>query len=114
MLGEPLRFADEGGIQSQASQPPEEKVIDQLVGIVMQAGIAWVAIKLIAFIIGCWIAYEILKAAIRDGINEARPNWAQPQIDPVIRKEPGVPVAPQGYRWELVKERSEVGNKRQG
>jgi hypothetical protein len=59
------------------------------------------AIFLVAFIIGCWIAYHVLKAAIRDGIRESglRTWW-----EPTMPKEHEKPRAPAGYRWELMRE----------
>lgn len=37
-----------------------------------QLMIFWAAISLLAMLIGLWITYAVLKAAIRDGINESR------------------------------------------
>ena len=65
----------------------------------------WIAILLIAIIIGLWLAYWVLKCAIRDGIRESElKGWWQ--VEPTFGKEPErleTPKAPSGYRWELVR-----------
>ena len=46
-----------------------------------------------------WVLYEVLRAAIRNGINESKLVRAESVLPP----RPGL-KAPQGYKWVLVKD----------
>lgn len=47
------------------------------------------AVELIGFLIGAWVLYLVIKAAIRDGINESRlgNDWAR-EVRRAEREEP--------------------------
>lgn len=63
----------------------------------IERAMAWYTVVSIAFtIIGFWILYAVLKAAIRDGINES--NMGRPALG---NKQPAAPI---GYKWALVKD----------
>lgn len=62
----------------------------------IERAMAWsIGLTLVFTAIGIWISYEVLKAAIRNGINES--NLGR---NPAAKQTP----APPGYKWELVKE----------
>ncbi|GAB2819462.1 hypothetical protein GCM10027276_21490 [Comamonas piscis] len=61
---------------------------------------AWMLFwSLVGSVISLWVGYEILKAAIKNGINASKlgdHRRAIPAVQP--------PTAPAGYRWVLVKD----------
>ena len=62
----------------------------------IERAMAWtLAGSALATIIGFWILYEILKAAIKNGIDESK-------MGRVTATK--LPPAPAGYKWELVKD----------
>lgn len=71
------------------------KVMEQIEQMWMRALIVDLCISVIAFIVVCWVAYSITRAAVRDGIRDALPRF------PVANNK-GAP--PDGFRWELVKD----------
>lgn len=59
----------------------------------------WTAIGAVLTV---WILYEVLKAAIRNGINESKLTKPERALPP----RPGL-KEPKGYKWVLVKEEDE-------
>lgn len=62
----------------------------------VERAMAWsLGLSALATFIFFWILYAVLKAAIRDGINES--NMGRPALG---SKQPSAPI---GYKWALVK-----------
>ncbi|MFA9283884.1 hypothetical protein ACCQ08_03815 [Comamonas sp. SY3] len=62
--------------------------------------LAWMLFwSLIATLISAWVGYELLKAAIKNGINASNLGDRRRSMQAA---QP--PVAPAGYRWVLVKD----------
>lgn len=67
----------------------------------MERAMAWsLLVGAISTALFIWIAYEVLKAAIRNGIDESKMGRA-----PIAKQ----PSAPPGYRWVLVKDEHPTG-----
>ncbi|QMV73810.1 hypothetical protein HS961_13745 [Comamonas piscis] len=62
--------------------------------------VAWMLFwSLVGTVISFWVGYEILKSAIKNGINASKLGDRQKLLQPAPP-----PVAPAGYRWVLVKD----------
>lgn len=62
--------------------------------------LAWMLFwSLIATVISLWVGYELLKAAIKNGINASNLGDRRRLMQTAQQ-----PVAPAGYRWVLVKD----------
>ena len=48
----------------------------------------WMVLEAVSFVIGLWIAYLVIKAAVRDGIKESgliKSRWQQPTWEETVR-----------------------------
>ena len=62
----------------------------------------YIALSVLGAIASVWISYEVLKAAIKNGINES--NLSNRRSAPPTQS----PTAPQGYRWVLIKDEKAI------
>lgn len=69
-------------------------------GTLLAIGLFPLALAAVATLIGWWIFYSVTKAAIRDGISEARIKIQSTGSSPGAPQSPG--KAPSGFRWVLV------------
>lgn len=69
-------------------------------GTLLAIGLFPLAMAALATLIGWWIFYSVTKAAIRDGISEARIKVLGMGGNPAVPQSPG--NAPDGFRWVLV------------
>ena len=71
----------------------------------LRAAIFEFSIGLIIMIAPFWATYWVIKAGVRDGIREATP-WHRGAATPTRQ------IAPDGYKWALVKETAHTADMR--